>query len=165
MPADDFFRLNNRVYSNKSIIIAIAAVPYAGIVSADYEDGLETEIVHGANRDGAPLGQTAGKYTASPVTIGMLADVFRKKFLTQLAALNVVAGAPGSLGMAAFDVSIQYSEFPLPPDLDVISGCRFLKAKDTYAEGPGAMVTEITLQPMTISRNGLTIFDRTRSIP
>lgn len=165
MPMDDFVRLNGRPYSNKSCLFTIAAVPYVGILSMDYADKIEVALQHGANRDGTPLGMTAGKYSADPITMGMLADVFRKKFMPQLALLNAAIGSVGALSMAQFPISVQFAELPMPPDIDLISGCRFLGAKDSYSESADAMITELTIQPLTISRNGLTLYDRTRSIP
>lgn len=120
--------------------------------------------MHGANRDGAPLGYTAGKYLPDDTVITMLADVFRLKFLPQISALSAAMGSPGSLAGARFPISCSYVEKPLPPSTDLLSGCRVVGAKDTYAEGAGVKLTEVTIKLLTISRNGITLFDRARGI-
>lgn len=94
----------------------------------------------------------------------MLADVFRLKFLPQMAALSAAAGSPGSVAGARFVLSAQYVERPLPPCTDILTGCRIIGVKDTYAEGAGVKLTEVTLMLLTIERNGITLFDRARGI-
>ena len=73
--------------------------------------------------------------------------------------------APGAWAQAPpFPVSIQYIELPLPPGIDLLSGCEITGAKDTYAEGINAAVVVISLQPMSMSRNGLTMYNRLRGL-
>lgn len=167
MAADDIevVLLNGTRYSQKSCGFQIAGAPYVGIAAMDYADLIEDELVHGANRDGAPLGSTSGKYVPDVCTMTMLADVFRKKFLPQHAALSAAMGGVGTVSAHRFPISVSMREGLAPPDLDVLSGCRILGFKDAYAEGAGVKVTEITIRVLSISRNGITLFDRTRSIP
>ncbi len=108
---------------------------------------------------------TSGKYGAEPASITMLKDVFTVKFLTQMGILSAANLAPGAWAQALpFSVAIQYIELPIPPILDLLSGCEIISAKDTYAEGINAAVVVIGLQPMSMSRNGLTMYNRLRGL-
>lgn len=158
---DDLVRWNNNVISAKSCAFSIMGVPYIGLLAVDYEDQLDAELVHGANKDGSPIGYTSGEYSVSSFTMSMLRDVFQTKFLPQMALLSTTAGAPGSWGAARWTFVGQYQEGPLV-GTDTISGCRVVKAKDSYAQGMGKMITELTLMALTIRRNGLTLFDQLR---
>lgn len=161
----DFVRLNNRVVSAKSVSFSIAGVPYQGITAMDYSEKMEKELVYDADKSGGPVGMTSGKYGAEPASITMLKDVFTVKFLTQFGILSAANLAPGAWGQALpFPVGIQYVELPLPPIIDLLSGCEIIGAKDTYAEGINAAVVVISLQPMSMSRNGLTLYNRVRGL-
>lgn len=163
---DDFFRLNNRILSAKSVLVTVSAVPYTGILAMDYGDNLESEDVHGMNRDGTPLGDTSGKYSVERFTMTFLKDVFQLKFQTQLVALSLAAGAfIPTIGAARFPIMVQYSEFGQPPCIDVIGGARVLSTKDDVQEGTGKAVTVVGLKALSLSRNGITLYDRSRSIP
>ncbi len=161
----DFVRLNNRVVSAKSVSFGIAGVPYQGITAMDYSEKMDKELVYDSDKSGGPVGMTSGKYGAEPASITMLKDVFTLKFLTQFGILSAANLAPGAWGQALpFPVSIQYIELPFPPILDLLSGCEITGAKDTYAEGINAAVVVISLQPMSMSRNGLTLYNRVRGL-
>ncbi len=161
----DFVRLNNRVWSAKSVSFSIGGVPYEGITAMDYAEKMDKELVYDADKSGGPVGMTSGKYGAEPASITMLKDVFSIKFLPQMGLLSAANLAPGAWGQAPpFPVSIQYIELPLPPGIDLLSGCEITGAKDTYAEGINAAVVVISLQPMSMSRNGLTLYNRVRGL-
>ncbi len=161
----DFVRLNNRVVSAKSVSFNIGGVPYQGITAMDYSEKLDKELVYDSDKGGGPVGMTSGKYGAEPASITMLKDVFTVKFLSQMGILSAVNLAPGSWAQALpFPVAIQYVELPIPPILDLLEGCEIISAKDTYAEGINAAVVVIGLQPMSMSRNGLTMYNRLRSL-
>lgn len=161
----DFVRLNNRVMSAKSVTFGIGGVPYQGITAMDYAEKMEKELVYDADKSGGPVGMTYGKYGAEPASITMLKDVFTMKFLTQMGVLSAANLAPGAWGQAfPFPVSVQYIELPMLPCLDLLSGCEITGAKDAYAEGINAAVVVISLQPMSLSRNGLTLYNRVRGL-
>ncbi len=161
----DFVRLNNRVMSAKSLSVGIAEVPYQGILALDYADKMDKELVYDLDPSGGPVGMTYGKYGAEQASMTMLKDVFTQKFLPQMGILSAANLAPGSWGQALpFPISVQYIELPMLPCLDLLEGIEILGAKDAYAEGIGAAVVVITFQPMLISRNGLTLFNRARGL-
>lgn len=161
----DFVRLNNRVMSAKSMSCSIAGVPYQGITAADYAEKMEKELVYDNDKSGGPVGMTYGKYGAEASTITMLKDVYTAKFLPQFALLSAANLAPGSWGQPPpFPISFQYIELPLIPALDLLEGCEITGAKDAYQEGINAAVVILTVQPMLISRNGLTLPNRVRSL-
>jgi hypothetical protein len=167
---DDFVRWNNKIVSAKSCSFTLAGVPFVGITALDYEEKLEKKIVHAANRSGAPLGTTAGKYEAS-ASFTMLHDVFHKKFLPLMAGMSTALGfAPGSWGAAPpWPLIAQYKEGPIPPDVVTITGCEITGAKDTYQEGVDELVVEVSLVAMTIVRTTVftgpvTLYDRTRDL-
>ena len=161
---DDFLRWNDRVVSAKSCIFTIAGVPFIGITALKYGDSLDMESVHGARRDGSPIGFTSGEYNVDDFSMSMLKDVFMKKFLPLIGAIGAANGSPGAYGgnAAVWPLIAQYVEAPFPPDTDVISGCRVVGAADSFDAGAGALVTEIKLKAMTLTRNGLCLYDRTR---
>ncbi len=158
---DDLVRWNGNVISAKSCAFSLAGVPYIGIVGLDYEDQLDAELVHGANKNGAPLGYTSGEYSISSFSIVLLKDVFIAKFLPHMAALSAAAGAPGSYGGGRWTFSGQYQEGPLV-GTDTIEGARVVGSKDSYSQGMGKLVTECKLMAKTLRRNGLTLFDQLR---
>lgn len=161
----DFVRINNRVVSARSVSFNIAGVPYQGITAMDYAEKMDKELVYDSDKSGGPVGMTAGKYGAEPSSITMLKDVFTVKFLPQMAILSTANLAPGSWGQAPpFPVVVQYVELPIPPIIDLLSGCEIIGAKDTYAEGIAAALVVISLQPMSLSRNGLTLYNRVRGL-
>lgn len=161
----DFVRINNRVVSARSLSFNIAGVPYQGITAVDYSEKLDKELVYDSDMSGGPAGMTSGKYGAEPASITMLKDVFTVKLLPQFGLLSTANLAPGSWGQAPpFPVVVQYIELPLPPIIDLLSGCEITGAKDTYAEGIAAALVVITIQPMSISRNGLTLYNRARGL-
>lgn len=161
---DDLIRWNRRVVSAKSLIIAVEGVPYANITALDYSDKLEPGMVWDAQRDGIPLGMTAGKYTPGACSLTMLADTFRLKFQTQLAALAALQLQGPATGMAEWTLTVQHVEPGQVPTTDFISGCRMTEPKDKYAEGTDALVTEVSFQPLLVMRNGFVLFDITRGV-
>lgn len=167
MPADDIevVLLNRTRYSQKSCGFLIGGAPYVGVTALDYADMIEDALVHGANRDGAPLGSTSGKYVPDVCKITMLADVFRKKFLPQHAALSLAVGGIATISAHRFPIIVNFREGLAPPDVDILSGCRVLGVSDTYAEGADVKLTEVTVRVLSITRNGIALFDRSRSLP
>jgi hypothetical protein len=161
----DFVRLNNRVMSAKSISFGIAGVPYQGILAMDYAEKMDKELVYDADKSGGPVGMTSGKYGAEAASLTMLKDVFTLKFLPQFGLLSAANLAPGSWGSALpFPITVQYLELPMPPAIDLLSGCEITGAKDAYAEGINAAVVVLSFQPMSLSRNGLTLYNRARGL-
>lgn len=161
---DDLVRWNRRVVSAKSLIIAIEGTPYQGITSLDYSDKMDPGIVYGAQRDGAPIGMTSGKYTPAACSLTFLADVYRLKFQTQLAAMALLQLQGSGIGMAEWTLSVQHVEPGAIPTTDFMSGCRMTELKDKYQEGSEALMTEVSFQPLIIMRNGLALFDLTRGL-
>lgn len=161
----DFVRLNNRVMSAKSITFNIGGVPYKGITAADYEEKLTKPLIYDNDPSGGPVGMPSGKYEPQPCSLTMLKDVFTVKFLPQMGLLSTANLAPGSWAQTPpIPIGIQYVELPLPPCLDLLAGCEITGAKDTYQEGVDAAVVVISFQPMSISRNGLVMFNRLRGL-
>lgn len=161
---DDLVRWNRRVVSAKSLIIAIEGVPYQGITSLDYSDKMDPGIVYGTQRDGAPLGMTSGKYTPGACSLTFLADVYRIKFQTQIAALAALQLQGTGLALAEWTLTVQHVEPGAIPTTDFLSGCRMTEPKDKYQEGSEALMTEVSFQPLIILRNGFTLFDLTRGL-
>lgn len=161
----DFVRFNNRVVSAKSLSFSFGGVPYGGILAMDYSEKIEKPLIYDNDPSGGPVGMPAGKYGAEECSFTMLKDVFTIKFLPQMGILSAANLAPGSWAQALpFPVGIVYSEPPLPPAVDLLSGCEITGAKDSYAEGVNAAVVIVSFQPMSVARNGLTMFNRIRSL-
>ncbi len=158
---DDIVRINGNVISAKSCAFALAGVPYVGILAVDYSDSLDSEMVHGANKSGAPLGSTSGEYSVDTFTFSVLKDVWIAKMLPQLLLLSAAMGAPGSYGGARWPFMAQYAE-GLIVGTDVLEGCRILGTKDSYAQGTGKLAVDCTCQAQILRRNGATLFDPLR---
>lgn len=158
---DDFLRWNGNVISAKSCAFTLGGVPYVGIVALDYEDQLDAELVHGANKDGAPIGYTSGEYSVSSFNFSVLKDVWLVRMLPQLAALSALALSPGSYGGGRFPFVAQYQEGPLV-GVDTLMGGRVVGTKDAYQQGTGKLIVEVKCMALTLMRNGLTLFDPTR---
>lgn len=157
----DLIRINSTLVSASSCSFKFAGIPFVGILSLDYEEKREPKIVHGARRDGLPLGWTTGKYDPGPVTFRMLNDSF-DKLTTLLTPLGL-----GSYGDAEFPFIAQYIEPGIGqlPITVVMAPCRVTGVKDGFAAGNDELTTEVTMHTLSITRNGKRLWSVVRSIP
>lgn len=157
-------RLNDVIYSATSCSWNIALAPFVGITALSYSEKRERKLVHASRKDGTPLGMTGGKYSVDSVTITMLRSSFQR-LIELLTPLGL-----GSYGDAKFPIVATYSE-PLatvngvPPIVITIDGCRITGVKDSYQEGVDELVTEVEIQAMSLTRNGLRLWSVVNGVP
>lgn len=155
----DIIRVNSTILSWNSLTFKIMGVPFNGILGIDYDQKRERKVVHGAKRDGTPLGKTAGKYRVEPITLTCLRDT-ADKITTLLTPLGL-----GSYGDAEFFMSFQYIE-PLSVPITVIAtGCTIDGEKDVNQEGVDELLTEFTIGALRLTKNGKTLSSLVRAVP
>lgn len=161
----DLVRINNTILSGNSCRFLILGAPFEGIQALDYEQTRERKKVWGARKNGRPIGRTAGKYEVKSVTMTMLRDSY-DVLTTLLTPLGL-----GSYGDAEFPMIAQYFE-PVPPlvgttmPINVLfESCVIVGEKEGYAEGIDELVTEVTLDCMSIVKNGKLLASVIRSLP
>lgn len=159
----DLFRVNDTILSWNSCVFTIAEAPYNGLKSLDFADGIEAPLVHAGRRDGRPLGTPSGKYSVGDVKLVVLRDTA----MALRVALTILG--LGSYGRARFPILCQASE-PIPsgvgpPVHDVlIETCRIIGDHDAQDEGTGELVTEFTIRALQLTRNGMRLWDVTKSV-
>jgi hypothetical protein len=91
----------------------------------------------------------------------MLRDSFNKL------ALYLTVKGLGSYGDAEFTFTAQYIE-PVVGQLPitvVIDGCNIEEVKESFAEGSDELVTEVTCNALTLTRNGMRLWSVVRGLP
>jgi hypothetical protein len=165
----DVLRVNDTIYSWNSCRFSIADMPYIGILSLDFADALDAPYVWGAKRSGRPLGTVSGKYTPQDVKLVTLRDT-ADDITTMLTALAVTTALSSSYGKARFPVLLQVSEelpsgVGLPALTVLLDTCRIVGVHETQDEGTEKLVTEFTIKPLSISRNGKTLWALEDDLP
>jgi hypothetical protein len=155
----DLVRINDEVLSWNSCLFKFNGIPFTGITSFNYKEKRERALVHGARRDGQPLGMTVGKYSVEEMTLTMLRDSANR--LTDL----LTPLGLGSYGDASFVMIVQYAEPAQPQNLVTViaQGCRVVSASDANQEGVEALVTEFGIQCMNITKNGKRLWSVVRN--
>lgn len=158
----DRIRVNNTIYSWTSSVFRMNGVGYVGISSFEFSDKRERKIVHGAKRDGTPIGKTAGKYIPGLITMKVLKDTWHQKMKVQLAALG-----QGSYGDAEFVMSAQFVEEAVGsiPISMFATGCTVEEAKEGHDEGTDELVVDVTIQPLYLVSGGLPLYSLIRGLP
>jgi hypothetical protein len=156
----DIIRANSTILSWNSFAFKIDGIPYNGIRGFDYEQKRERTVVHGARRDGRPLGKTSGKYSVPTCTLTCLRDT-ADKITTYLQAKGL-----GSYGDAEFTFFAQYIEPVLgaTPITVVGTGCTIDGEKDTNQEGTEAVLTEFEIGCLEIIKNGKSLASLRRAL-
>ena len=150
-------RINGTPFSATSCDFKIALAPFVGILAFNYSEKRERKLVHGARRNGTPLGMTSGKYSVDACSFTMLRSSFQRliEILTPLGL--------GSYGDASFPCVCTYAEpqaalAGVPPVVVGIEGCRITGVKDSNAEGIDEATTEVECMAMAMTRNGLRLW-------
>lgn len=151
----DLIRGNQNFLSWYSCSFKVAGAPYRGILGVNFADKINASYVKGADKTGRPLGTTAGSYEPSNIGLKLLSDS-ASAFEGQIALLGL-----GSLTSARWLLTVIEAEIPAIRNLTAVD-CRIVEVKDDRSEGNDASVTEYTIMPMEILRNGISLFDRKR---
>lgn len=154
----DATRINGNLISWASLKVKLNGEPYSGITSIEYSDGRERAYAYGIGRHHAPRGMTAGKYTPEPCVITCWKST--AKAIREAVAKRAQDGR--SYGSVTDNVLVvQYVE---PTDAVItveIQDAPITKIEASDEEGPEGLNEKITLAPMRIIRDGLTLYDST----
>ena len=154
--AYDQIRINGALLGWGSIVTEIDDQPYEGYTDLNFADKLTVEKIFGQNKAQKPLGRTKGKYDVDDVKVTMLQGSARK--LRQALAAKSDTGK--SYGSVVFEISVVGIEKDTDQRIDVqLSGCRIVGVGNSWSEGEGALKEEMTLSVMSISRDGLTLYE------
>jgi len=153
-------RLNDIPFSATSCSWLFAGAPFVGITAVDFEDKRERKLVHASRKDGTPIGLTNGKYLPGQVVVTMLRSS-SQRLLELLTPLGF-----GSYGDARFPFIAKYQEIlaPVPPVIVMVAGCRIAGVKETFAEGSDELLSVVTMDCLTITRNGLALYSRVNGL-
>lgn len=152
----DQLLINGNQYSWSSLVVKAGGQLYTGFTAISFGEKRERSFAWGMGRQYAPRGRTGGKYT--PDNAKLTGPVSSVQALRQdLAALSV---PPGSYGDAEFQILVQYLELASSeaPITVILNRCTWVTSSASHAEGTDALVEDVELMPMTITRNGLTLF-------
>ena len=149
----DVKRVNLLVFGWNSCIFKIDGEDFEGIQALDYEQGRERKKVMGSRRDARPLGKTSGKYEVKNVSFTLLRDSAAKL----KAQLATKAGGK-SYGDAEFSIQAQYVEPNQDPITVSIEGCTWSGEKMSDKEGVDELLTEVTVDALYMTENGLALW-------
>ncbi len=140
--------INGHRYDFSSIETNVGPLSFTSFTSISYSDTLEPGIQRG--QSSKKLGRTRGEYNATG-SITML-----KQDVPQLLAA-LAATAAGGYMEAVWDLTATYSASgtDITPAVDVLRGIRLTELSDDHSVGTDALMQELTLDIMEISRNGL----------
>lgn len=156
----DAARINGNAYGWASCVFKLVDERFSGVKSISYGDKLETSMVYGSNRHGAPVGQTGGKYVTDEVKIVMRRDS-AKAFVAALARRSPDGK---SVGRVIFEGVVQFVEDETP-HTHLLHRMRLVGQTASLEEGSEAAYDELTCTVQTIERDGITLFDQSRGAP
>ena len=156
----DAARINGNAYGWASCVFKFANERYSGVKSITYGDKLETAMVYGSNRHGAPVGQTGGKYVPDEVKVVMRRDS-AKAFVAALARQSPDGKSVGRVG---FEGVVQFVEDETP-HTHLLHRMRLVGQTASLEEGSEAAYDELTCTVQGIERDGITLYDQSRGAP
>jgi hypothetical protein len=141
--------INGRRYSFASIELAIVRPDgkseiFIDVDEISYSDSLDIAMVPGTNS--APVGWTAGNYSAEDTAVSMTKSSFQQGI--------VEAIGNGWMG-ANLEIVVKYNDVGEPLTKDVIT-CRINKAEDSHTFGPDPLKTKMSCKTFLITRNDIT---------
>lgn len=145
-PLPTFPLINGNRYDFTSLECMVNGVPYRGLKSLDYEDGLDPKKSYGTSAQ--PLGRNRGVYDASGS-----AEFYREDW--NVIAPLLAALGNGGLGEANFLIVAQYGDFGAQNVTDQLIGCRIKKVSNSHAQGASELTVKVELDIMSILRNGV----------
>lgn len=162
----DSVRVNSTTYAWSSSIFLIDGVGIEGIVSVDYEEKREVDVVHAARQDGRPVAWAgSGKYSVPSFKVKMLKDTFAD-VQAMLAVGGMLGPGLGSYGDAIFTFQLQCVE-PLVaalPITTVAAPCRITGKREAREEGIAALMTELDISCLQLIENGIPLWSLVRSL-
>jgi hypothetical protein len=149
----DVVRVNDATFAWQSTRTKFDGELFESVTAFSYDNKLETSVIHGQLRSGAPIARTSGKWTPPEVKVTMLAES-----ADALCATMAIKSGQGSYGAYRFNTVFQAFEIGLPPMNLFIGRCRIIGVSKSFQEGPDGLKKDITLAPMSIVENGFTIY-------
>jgi hypothetical protein len=146
LPAPINQLINGNPYQWSSIEVNIFGQPWANATAVEYEESLEPGVLRGTSA--IKKARTRGEYDAS----GKL--TLYKGDLGSLLGQLVAAGAGKGYMEVAFDVIASYSEDGTTVT-DVLVGCRIKSISEAYSNGNDALMVDLDLDVMKITRDGI----------
>lgn len=154
----DAIRVNGNLYSFGSISAKVDGEPFTGFTAIDYGDKVVTSKGYGLGVAQGPRGRTRGRYETDEVKLTGYRDSAQALINSlSLRSLNAL-----SYGTVQFQLVVQYIELANLPITAVLDRCRIVGVTESNAEGPDALMTDLTIDCMAIFRNGKTLFDSSR---
>lgn len=154
----DQVKINGLQISWASFKAKIGGVPYSGISSIEFSDGVEQELAYGTGRHQAPRGKTRGKYVPEPLVMTVYnstAEAIRKD----------LASKAGGRGISSVSVPIVLQFVEKDDSIVTIEALEstLVKNESSHEEGPAALTEKLTWRPMRILRNGVSLYDSTEA--
>jgi hypothetical protein len=154
MTSLDRVRFNDFVYSWHSSLFKFDNVPAKGIIGVNYEQRLDVTLLASNRQDGEPLGMSAGAYSVPGFTIRALRSTAQS--ILEVMAKKSPDGR--SYGVPFFSFLAQVSESGQRAITASAPECRIVGKRDFFDEGVDELVTEFTIAALTLSENGLRLW-------
>lgn len=154
----DKFRVNGNVVSWGSGVLRVGGEELTFFTGIAFGQKRDRQYVYGQDRSQMPRGRTRGKYEPKPIKLtiprGAYGDVI--EFLK--------AKAPDGVSYGDVEVTIvsQWIEKDETPHKIEAFRCTIIEEDAADEEGPDPMKDEVTFMPMSMKRNGGTLFDSTK---
>lgn len=148
--AIDKVYIQGNAYSWASTTFKVDGQVLNGVVGCKFSDKRERVKIYGAGKSHAPRGRTRGKYTAeASITLWKDSSEALRKYLGK------------QYGDREFTLTVQFFESALSVVSVELTRCIYGGTDEDVQESPDGLKDEIALDPMTISRNGRTLYDST----
>ena len=157
----DTQRINGFVPSWGDIYVKVDSERYYGIGEIAYGDTRVRSKLYGMARHHAPRGRTSGKYEVDEATMKM--DLLAAGALREALASKAADGK--SYGSVIFEVVVQYEDSQGNVRTDTLAECCITKMAVSHSEGPDALMEDVSMDVMSIDRDGLTLYDKTEVAP
>ena len=163
MPLIDMVRIGGKIFSWNSIVWKIDGIRRQGFNKFSLGQARPKKLVKAAVRSGRPIGRTSGGYEPKPCKVSFLREEL--DWITQyLAEKDVAQGGDGtSYGSVEFDFTLQLVERAKVITI-VGSQCTIDDEDEANDEGQDESITETVIQPLALTRNGLSLFESGRDL-
>lgn len=152
----DTVRVNGFITSWSDISFKLNGERYYGITEISYSDTRTRTKSYGMGRTGLPRGRTRGKYEVGEVTV-------KFDFPAWVALRDAVAAESSdgnSYGNVEFEGTVQYTYgADDETHTDELSGLVITGVTNSASEGPDALMVDVTMDCMGITRDGKTLYD------
>lgn len=152
----DQVSINGSAMSWASLSTRVNGMLITGYTALSYDDKREQTLLYGAGHAQVPRGKTSGQYQPGVCKItGYVSTV--QELRTTLAQLSP---SGTSYGGVEFQVVAQFIELGSEAPVTVVLGrCTWVSNSASFQVGTDGLLEDVEFQPMSITRNGLSLYE------